>query len=175
MKLPCSICWALRSSSKILDTAIGTHPVNSRPNVRFVTLDGEVIDTSGAITGGQNKSEAGWTARFAHVKLETLKNEIGKLTQKFQSEGPKSARRTPQTIARLEKKIGRTLTQRLGKISGLKRRPLTKRMSNRANLQVTRLEQQLATVAVEKPRNCARQSLGRARKQQALETENRGH
>ena len=51
-----------------------------RLSARLVTLDGEVINTSGAITGGQtNQKQSGLLGRAR--ELDVLENEIGKLTQ----------------------------------------------------------------------------------------------
>ena len=51
-----------------------------RPTARLVTLDGEVINTSGAITGGQtNQKQSGLLSRARD--LEALETEIGKLTR----------------------------------------------------------------------------------------------
>ena len=57
-----------------------------RLSARLVTLDGEVINTSGAITGGQtNQKQSGLLGRAR--ELDVLENEIGKVDQELQSEG----------------------------------------------------------------------------------------
>ena len=51
-----------------------------RPTARLVTLDGEVINTSGAITGGHtNQKKSGLLSRSR--ELEVLESKIGELTQ----------------------------------------------------------------------------------------------
>ena len=51
-----------------------------RPTARLVTLDGELINTSGAITGGQTRQQKGGLLSRAR-ELEDLEDKIGQLTQ----------------------------------------------------------------------------------------------
>ena len=51
-----------------------------RPSARLVTLDGELINTSGAITGGQTNQQKGGLLSRAR-ELEELEDKIGQLTQ----------------------------------------------------------------------------------------------
>ena len=147
-----------------LDTAIALTR-QFRPNVRFVTLDGEVIDTSGAITGGQtSQKQAGLLGRSR--ELETLKNEIGKLTQNSNRKDQKR-KAYAATIAKLEK--NRQDLTRDWQDKRLEKASLTKDVEQ-ANLQVTRLEQQLATVEIEN-RELRKAVAGSREEQQALETE----
>ena len=136
-----------------------------RPSARLVTLDGEVINTSGAITGGQtDQRKSGLLSRSR--ELETLADEIGKLTQ---SSNKQNQRRKAYAaaIANLQK-TRQTLTvqwqdKRVEKAS------LTKDLEQ-ANLQVTRFEQQLAALEVEN-RELGSAVAASREAQQALETE----
>ena len=84
-----------------LDTAIALTR-RSRPSARLVTLDGEVINTSGAITGGQTgQKQFGLLGRAR--ELETLEDEIGKLTQNSNRKDQKR-KAYAATIAELERK-----------------------------------------------------------------------
>ena len=115
-----------------------------RPRARLVTLDGDVIDTSGAITGGQtSQKQRGLLSRAR--ELETLEEEIGKLTQNSNKKDEKRKAYAAK-IANLQK-TRQTLTiqwqdKRVEKAS------VTKDMEQ-ANLQVTQLQHQLAEVEVE--------------------------
>ena len=115
-----------------------------RPTARLVTLDGEVINTSGAITGGQtNQKQSGLLSRARD--LEALEDEIGQLTQRSNKKDQK--RKTyAAKIANLQRKRQELTAQWQDK--RVEKASLTKDMEQ-ANLQVTRLEQQLATVAAE--------------------------
>lgn len=147
-----------------LDTAIALTR-QFRPNARFVTLDGEVVDTSGAITGGQtSQRQAGLLGRSR--ELETLKNEIGKLTQNSNRKDQKR-KAYAGTIAKLEK--NRQDLTRDWQDKRLEKASLTKDVEQ-ANLQVTRLEQQLSTVEVEN-RELRKAVVGSREEQQALEAE----
>ena len=136
-----------------------------RPSARFVTLDGEVINTSGAITGGQtDQKKSGLLSRSR--ELETLEDEIGKLTQSSNQKNQKR-KAYAAAIANLQK-TRQTLTvqwqdKRVEKAS------LTKDLEQ-ANLQVTRLEQQLTKVEVENRELDSAVAASRE-EQQALETE----
>jgi len=115
-----------------------------RPTARLVTLDGEVINTSGAITGGQmNQKQGGLLARAR--ELETLEDEIGKLTQNSNRKNEKRKAYAAK-IAHLQRTRQNLTAQWQDK--RVEKASLTKDMEQ-ANLQVTRLEQQLVTVAAE--------------------------
>ena len=136
-----------------------------RTSARLVTLDGEVINTSGAITGGQtDQKKSGLLSRSR--ELETLEEEIGKLTQHSNKKDQKR-RAYAAAIANWQKKR-QTLTvqwqdKRVEKAS------LTKDLEQ-ANLQVTRLEQQLAEIEVEN-RELGNAVAASREEQQALEAE----
>ncbi len=115
-----------------------------RPTARLVTLDGEVINTSGAITGGQtNQKQSGLLSRARD--LEALEAEIGQLTQRS-NQKDKKRKTYAAKIASLQRKRQDLTAQWQDK--RVEKASLTKDMEQ-ANLQVTRLEQQLATVEVE--------------------------
>ncbi|MCG9133097.1 chromosome segregation protein SMC [Candidatus Poribacteria bacterium] len=136
-----------------------------RPRARLVTLDGDVIDTSGAITGGQtSQKQRGLLSRAR--ELETLEEEIGKLTQNSNKKDEKRKAYAAK-IANLQK-TRQTLTiqwqdKRVEKAS------VTKDMEQ-ANLQVTQLERQLAEVEVENKELMSVVAVSRE-EQQTLETE----
>ena len=115
-----------------------------RLNARLVTLDGELINTSGAITGGQTNQQRGGLLSRAR-ELEELEDKIGQLTwsnnQKDQKRKAYAA-----TIANFQK-TRQTLTARW-QDKRVEKATLTKDMEQ-ANLQVTRLKQQLAAVEAE--------------------------
>ena len=126
-----------------LDAAIALTR-RSRPTARLVTLDGEVINTSGAITGGQtSQKQSGLLSRARD--LEDLEDEIGQLTQRS-NQKDKKRKTYAAKIASLQRKRQDLTIQWQDK--RVEKASLTKDMEQ-ANLQVTRLEQQLATVEVE--------------------------
>ena len=126
-----------------LDAAIALTR-RSRPIARLVTLDGEVINTSGAITGGQtNQKQSGLLSRARD--LETLEDEIGQLTRRSNKKDEKRKAYAAK-IANLQRTRQNLTIQWQDK--RVEKASLTKDMEQ-ANLQVTRLEQQLATVEVE--------------------------
>ena len=136
-----------------------------RPRARLVTLDGDIIDTSGAITGGQtNQRQSGLLGRAR--ELETLENEIGKLTQNSNRKVEKR-KAYAATIADLQK-ARQTLTAQW-QDKRVEKASLTKDMEQ-ANLQVTRLEQQLAEVRTEN-RELSKVVDASREEQEALETE----
>ena len=136
-----------------------------RPRARLVTLDGDIIDTSGAITGGQtNQRQSGLLGRAR--ELETLENEIGKLTQSSNRKVEKRKAYAAK-IADLQK-TRQTLTAQW-QDKRVEKASLTKDMEQ-ANLQVTRLEQQLVEVRAEN-RELSRTVEASREEQQALETE----
>ena len=147
-----------------LDSAIGLTR-QFRPSARLVTLDGEVINTSGAITGGQtSQKQIGLLSRAR--ELETLEDEIGKLTQ-YSNKKDQKRKAYAAAIANLQK-TRQTLTAQW-QDKRVEKASLTKDLEQ-ANLQVTRLEQQLA--AVEKENRELGTSVAASREeQQALETE----
>ncbi len=115
-----------------------------RPNSRLVTLDGELINTSGAITGGQTNQQKGGLLGRAR-ELEELEDKIGQLTR---SNNRKDEERKSYaaTIANLQR-TRQTLTAKW-QDKRVEKATLTKDMEQ-ANLQVTRLKQQLEVVEAE--------------------------
>ena len=136
-----------------------------RPRARLVTLDGDVIDTSGAITGGQTNQRQSGLLRRAR-ELETLENEIGKLTQSSNRKVEKRKAYAAK-IADLQN-ARRTLTAQW-QDKRVEQASLTKDMEQ-ANLQVVRLEQQLAEIRTEN-RKLSKAVDASREEQQALETE----
>ena len=115
-----------------------------RPSARLVTLDGELINTSGAITGGQtNQQKGGLLGRTR--ELEELEDRIGQLTRS-NNRKDEARKAYAATIANLQK-TRQTLTAQW-QDKRVEKASLTKDMEQ-ANLQVTRLEHQLATVETE--------------------------
>ena len=136
-----------------------------RSSARLVTLDGEVINTSGAITGGQtDQRKSGLLSRSRD--LETLEDEIGKLTQSANKKNQKRKAHAA-TIANLQK-TRQTLTAQW-QDKRVEKASLTKDLEQ-ANLQVIRLEQQLAALEVENRELNSAVTASRE-DQQALETE----
>lgn len=136
-----------------------------RLSARLVTLDGEVINTSGAITGGQtSQKQSGLLSRSR--ELETLEDEIGKLTQSSNKKNEKR-KAYAAAIANLQK-TRQTLTAQW-QDKRVEKASLTKDLEQ-ANLQVTRLEQQLAALEVENRELDTAVTVSRE-EQQALETE----
>ena len=115
-----------------------------RPNARLVTLDGEVINTSGAITGGHtNQKTTGLLSRAR--ELEVLESRIEQMTQQANEKDEK--RKTyVTTIATLQQTRQKLTTQLQGK--QIEQAALAKDIEQ-TNQQVTRLETQLAEVEVE--------------------------
>ena len=135
------------------------------PRARLVTLDGDVIDTSGAITGGQTgKKQSGLLGRAR--ELETLENEIGRLTRSSNRKDEKRKEYAAK-IADFQK-TRQTLTAQW-QDKRVEKASLTKDMEQ-ANLQVTRLEQQLAEVRSEN-RELSKVVDASRDEQKALETE----
>ena len=136
-----------------------------RTSARLVTLDGEVINTSGAITGGQtDQKKSGLLSRSR--ELETLEEEIGKLTQHSNKKDQKR-KAYAAAIANWQKKR-QTLTAQW-QDKRVEKASLTKDLEQ-ANLQVTRLEQQLAEIEVEN-RELGNAVAASREEQQALEAE----
>ena len=136
-----------------------------RLSARLVTLDGEVINTSGAITGGQtNQKQSGLLGRAR--ELDVLENEIGKLTQSSNRKVEKRKAYAAK-IADLQK-TRQTLTAQW-QDKRVEKASLTKDMEQ-ANLQVTRLEQQLTQIRAEN-RELSKVVDASREEQQALETE----
>ena len=136
-----------------------------RPRARLVTLEGDIIDTSGAITGGQTNQRQGGLLRRAR-ELETLENEIGKLTQSSNRKVEKRKAYAAK-IAGLQK-TRQTLTAQW-QDKRVEKASLTKDMEQ-ANLQVVRLEQQLVGIRTEN-RKLSKAVDASREEQQALETE----
>ena len=136
-----------------------------RLSARLVTLDGEVINTSGAITGGHtSQRQSGLLSRSR--ELETLEDEIGKLTQSSNKKDEKR-KAYAAAIANLQK-TRRTLTAQW-QDKRVEKASLTKDLEQ-ANLQVTRLEHQLAALEVEN-RELDTTVAASREEQQTLETE----
>lgn len=115
-----------------------------RPTARLVTLDGELINTSGAITGGQTNQQKGGLLSRAR-ELEELEDKIGQLTQ-TNNRKDQTRKAYAAKIANLQK-TRQTLTAQW-QDKRVEKAALTKDMEQ-ANLQVTRLKQQLSVVEAE--------------------------
>ena len=114
------------------------------PSARLVTLDGEVINTSGAITGGQtNQKTSGLLSRAR--ELEVLEDEIGRLTQTSNQKNQKR-KAYAAAIANLQK-TRQTLTAQW-QDKRVERASLTKDIEQ-TNLEIVRLEQQFTKVEAE--------------------------
>ena len=136
-----------------------------RPSARLVTLDGEVINTSGAISGGQtNQKQSGLLGRAR--ELDVLENEIGRLTRNSNRKD-ETRKAYAAKIANLQK-TRQTLTAQW-QDKRVEKASLTKDMEQ-ANLQVTRLEQQLTKIRAEN-RELSKVVDASREEQQALETE----
>lgn len=115
-----------------------------RPTARLVTLDGELINTSGAITGGHTNQQKGGLLSRAR-ELEELEDKIGQLTQ-TNNRKTQTRKAYAAKIANLQK-TRQTLTAQW-QDKRVEKAALTKDMEQ-ANLQVTRLKQQLSEVEAE--------------------------
>ena len=147
-----------------LDTAIALTR-QFRSSARLVTLDGELINTSGSITGGQTGQQKGRLLGRAR-ELEELEDKIGQLTR---SNNQKDQKRKgyAATIASLQK-TRQTLTAQW-QDKRVEKASLTKDMEQ-ANLQVTRIKQQLAAVKTENRELNEAMTVSR-QEQETLETE----
>ena len=149
---------------KDLDTAVSLTR-QFRPNARLVTLDGEVINTSGAITGGQtNQRQSGLLNRAR--ELEALEKEIGALTQNSNKMNEKR-KAYAAAIANLQKTRQALTVQWQDK--RVEKASMTKDLEQ-ANFQVTRLERQLAEIETENRELNSTVTASRE-EQQTLETE----
>ena len=136
-----------------------------RPSARLVTLDGEVINTSGAISGGQtNQKQSGLLGRAR--ELDVLENEIGRLTRNSNRKD-ETRKAYAAKIANLQKTRQALTAQWQDK--RVEKASLTKDMEQ-ANLQVTRLEQQLTKIRAEN-RELSKVVDASREEQQAIETE----
>ncbi len=136
-----------------------------RPSARLVTLDGEVINTSGAISGGQtNQKQSGLLGRAR--ELDVLENEIGRLTRNSNRKD-ETRKAYAAKIANLQKTRQALTAQWQDK--RVEKASLTKDMEQ-ANLQVTRLEQQLTKIRAEN-RELSKAVDASREEQQAIETE----
>ena len=136
-----------------------------RPSARLVTLDGEVINTSGAISGGQtNQKQSGLLGRAR--ELDVLENEIGRLTRNSNRKD-ETRKAYAAKIANLQKTRQALTAQWQDK--RVEKASLTKDMEQ-ANLQVTRLEQQLTKIRAEN-RELSKAVNASREEQQAIETE----
>ncbi len=115
-----------------------------RPTARLVTLDGEVINTSGAITGGQtSQKKSGLLTRSR--ELEGLENKIRKLTRTV-AEKDDARKKYAAKLAELQQTRQKLTAQWQNK--RVEKAALTKELEQ-ANLLVTRLKRQLAEVEME--------------------------
>ncbi len=126
-----------------LDTAIALTR-RFHTTARLVTLDGEVINISGAITGGHaNQKKSGLLTRSR--ELEVLESKIGKLTQTVTQKDDKRKKYAAE-LARLQQNRQKLTTQWQDK--RVDNASLTKDIEQ-ANLLVKRVERQLAEIQVE--------------------------
>lgn len=115
-----------------------------RPNARLVTLDGELFDTSGAITGGHTaQKKSGLLNRSS--ELDVLKTKIGELQQNVNQKDEKR-KAYAATIAEAEQ-IRRKLTSQL-QDKQIEKASITKDIEQ-ADQNITRLETQLVKVETE--------------------------
>ena len=115
-----------------------------RPTARLVTLDGEVINTSGAITGGHtNQKKSGLLSRSR--ELEVLESKIGELTQTATAKDAKRKAFAAQ-LATLQQTRQQLTSQWQDK--RVEKAALAKDMEQ-AGRHVESLERQLAEVEVE--------------------------
>ena len=115
-----------------------------RPTARLVTLDGEVINTSGAITGGHtNQKKSGLLSRSR--ELEVLEGKIGELTQTA-TEKDATRKAFAAKLATLQQTRQQLTSQWQDK--RVERTALAKDIEQ-ANRHVERLQRQLAEVEVE--------------------------
>ncbi len=136
-----------------------------RPNARLVTLDGELFDTSGAITGGHTaQKKSGLLNRSS--ELDVLKTKIGELQQNVNQKDEKR-KAYAATIAEAEQ-IRRKLTSQL-QDKQIEKTSITKDIEQ-ADQNITRLETQL--VKVETENRELQQTVNLSREdQQALDAE----
>ena len=112
-----------------------------KPNARLVTLDGELFDTSGAITGGHTaQQKSGLLSRAS--ELDALQTKIGKL-QQIVSQKDEKRKAYAAAIANAEQSrktlTGQLQDKQIGKAA------ITKDIEL-ADQNITRLETQLAEV-----------------------------
>ena len=112
-----------------------------RPNARLVTLEGELINTSGAITGGHtDQRKSGLLSRAR--ELDVLKTKIGELTQIVNQKDEKRksyAATIVDTQQTRQKLIGQLQDKQIEKTAIAKD-------IEQANQNITRLEAELAEV-----------------------------
>ena len=126
-----------------LDTAIQLTR-RFRPNARLVTLEGEVINTSGAVTGGSsNHQTAGFLSRSR--ELEDLQERIDQLTGVINK---KDAKRTEHVkrLAELQQMRQTLMTQRQD--GQIEHASLTKDLEQ-LHEKITQLERQLTDAETE--------------------------
>ena len=147
-----------------LDTAVALTR-RFRPTARLVTLDGEVINTSGAITGGHtNQKKSGLLSRSR--ELEVLESKIGELTQ---TATEKDAKRKAFAAKLATLQQSRQQLTARWQDKRVEKTALTKDLEQ-AGRHVERLERQLAEVAVEN-RELSEAVESSREEQQALATE----
>ena len=112
-----------------------------RPNVRLVTLEGELISTSGAITGGhtdQKKSRLLSCTR----ELDVLKSKIGELTQ-IVNQKDEERKSYAATIAQAQQSRQKLIVQLQDK--QIEKTAITKDLEQ-TDKNISRIEMQLADV-----------------------------
>jgi chromosome segregation protein len=90
-----------------LDTAIQLAR-RLRPNARLVTLEGELINTSGAITGGSNQQTSGLLSRSR--ELEDLHEKIDEMTLTMNKKDTQRKQHT-EKVAQLQKSRQTLITE----------------------------------------------------------------
>ena len=136
-----------------------------RPNARLVTLDGELFDTSGAITGGHTaQKKSGLLNRSS--ELDVLKTKIGELQQNVNQKDEKR-KAYAATIAETEQTRKKFTAQLQDK--QIEKTSITKDIEQ-ADQNIKRLETQLAEVETQNRQLQETVDLSRE-DQQTLDTE----
>ena len=117
---------------------------NSRHNARLVTLEGELINTSGAVTGGHNTSStSGLLSRSR--ELESLQERIGQLTSQLNEKDTRS-KKLAGKLAELQQTRQTFITQ--GQAHQIEHASLSK-VLEQGQRQISQLEEQLNDVEQE--------------------------
>ena len=126
-----------------LDTAIKLTR-SSRHNARLVTLEGELINTSGAVTGGHNTSStSGLLSRSR--ELESLQERIDQLTSQLKEKNTRS-KKLAGRLAELQQTRQTLITQ--GQAHQIEQASLSK-VLEQGQRQISQLEAQLNHVEKE--------------------------
>ena len=126
-----------------LDTAIKLTR-RFRHNARLVTLEGELINTSGAVTGGHNTSStSGLLSRSR--ELEDLQERINQLTDQLNKKDARS-KKFAGKLAELQQTRQTLITQ--GQAHQIEHASLSK-VLEQAHRQISQLEEQLSDVEKE--------------------------